>query len=144
MLIALEKLHGTMAALLGVAVVLGVSFVGRPINEGLFIFDFERALQYVDFDVIFLVMGMMIVIGIIEGTGIFQWLAYQAYRLSRGRPWLAGDGVDDHHFGGFCAAGQRDHHVAHDPHDAADWLGTGPQSPVTVATVGAGLQRGRH
>jgi Na+/H+ antiporter NhaD/arsenite permease-like protein len=42
----------------------------------------------VDFDVIFLVMGMMIVIGVIEDTGIFQWLAYQAYRLSRGRVWL--------------------------------------------------------
>jgi Na+/H+ antiporter NhaD/arsenite permease-like protein len=45
-------------------------------------------LGYVDFDVIFLVMGMMIVIAVIEETGIFQWLAYQAYRLSRGRLWL--------------------------------------------------------
>jgi Na+/H+ antiporter NhaD/arsenite permease-like protein len=33
-------------------------------------------------------MGMMIIIAIIEGTGIFQWLAFQAYRLSRGRTWL--------------------------------------------------------
>jgi Na+/H+ antiporter NhaD/arsenite permease-like protein len=87
-LIALEKLHNTMAALLGAAVVLGVSFVGRPLNPDLLIFDFEQALQYVDFDVIFLVMGMMIVIGILETTGIFQWMAYQAYRLSRGRAWL--------------------------------------------------------
>jgi Na+/H+ antiporter NhaD/arsenite permease-like protein len=87
-LIALEKLHNTMAALLGAAVVLGVSFVGRPLNPDLFILDFEQALQYVDFDVIFLVMGMMIVIGILETTGIFQWMAYQAYRLSRGRAWL--------------------------------------------------------
>jgi Na+/H+ antiporter NhaD/arsenite permease-like protein len=31
---------------------------------------------------------MMIVIAVIEGTGIFQWTAYQAYRLSRGRMWL--------------------------------------------------------
>jgi len=88
LLIAFEKLHSTMAALLGMAIVLGVSLVGRPINEGLFIFDLKQALQYVDFNVIFLVMGMMIAIGIIEETGIFQWLAYQAYRLSRGRPWL--------------------------------------------------------
>lgn len=88
LLIALEKLHNTMAALLGAAAVLGVSFVGRPFNPDLFILDFEQALQYVDFDVIFLVMGMMIVIGILETTGIFQWMAYQAYRLSRGRAWL--------------------------------------------------------
>lgn len=87
-LIALEKLHSTMAALLGAAVVLCTSFVGGAISHDLFIFDFERALEYVDFDVIFLVMGMMIVVGIIEETGIFQWLAYQAYRLSRGRAWL--------------------------------------------------------
>jgi Na+/H+ antiporter NhaD/arsenite permease-like protein len=88
LLIALEKLHNTMAALLGVAVVLGTSFVGGAINPDLFIFDFERAIEYVNFDVIFLVMGMMIVIGVIEETGIFQWLAYQAYRLSGGRAWL--------------------------------------------------------
>jgi len=87
-IIALEKLHNTMAALLGVAVVLGTSFVGGAINPNLFIFDFERALEYVNFDVIFLVMGMMIVIGVIEETGIFQWTAYQAYRLSGGRAWL--------------------------------------------------------
>jgi Na+/H+ antiporter NhaD/arsenite permease-like protein len=88
LLIALEKLHNTTAALLGAAIVLGISSVGRPLNASLFILDFEQALQYVDFDVIFLVMGMMIVIGILETTGIFQWTAYQAYRLSRGRAWL--------------------------------------------------------
>jgi Na+/H+ antiporter NhaD/arsenite permease-like protein len=87
-LIALEKLHKTTAALLGAALVLGVSFVGGAIHPNLFIFNFEQALGYVDFDVIFLVMGMMIVIAVIEETGIFQWLAYQAYRLSRGRLWL--------------------------------------------------------
>lgn len=88
LLIALEKLHNAMAALLGVAVVLGTSFVGGAIRPDLFIFDFERAIEYVNFDVIFLVMGMMIVVGVIEETGIFQWMAYQAYRLSGGRAWL--------------------------------------------------------
>ncbi len=87
-LIALEKLHNTMAALLGVAIILGTTFVGGAVSPDLFIFDFERALEYVDFNVIFLVMGMMIVIGVIEETGIFQWLAYQSYRLSGGRAWL--------------------------------------------------------
>jgi Na+/H+ antiporter NhaD/arsenite permease-like protein len=87
-LIALERLHKTTAALLGVALVLGASFVGGAITSDLLIFDFEQALGYVDFDVIFLVMGMMIVIAVIEETGIFQWMAYQAYRLSRGKLWL--------------------------------------------------------
>lgn len=87
-LIALERLHKTTAALLGMGMVLGFSLVGGTFNPDLFIFDFKQALGYVDFDVIFLVMGMMIVIGVIEETGIFQWLAYQAYRLSRGKVWL--------------------------------------------------------
>jgi Na+/H+ antiporter NhaD/arsenite permease-like protein len=87
-LIALERLHKTTAALLGVSLVLGVSFVGGAINPDLFIYNFEQALGYVDFGVIFLVMGMMIVIAVIEGTGIFQWMAYQAYRLSQGKMWL--------------------------------------------------------
>ncbi|HID61768.1 MAG TPA: TRAP transporter large permease subunit, partial [Anaerolineae bacterium] len=87
-LIVAERLHNTMAALLGVAIILGVSLAGRPLSEELFILDFEQAIEYVDFNVIFLVMGMMIVVGVIEETGIFQWMAYQAYRFSRGRLWL--------------------------------------------------------
>ena len=87
-LIAFERLHKTLAALLAIAVIFGVSLVGGSLTHTLFIFDFEQALTYVDFDVIFLLMGMMIVIGVIEETGVFQWLAYQAYRLSRGRVWL--------------------------------------------------------
>ena len=87
-LIALEKMHKTTAALLGAALVLGISFIGGAINPSFYIYSFEQALSYVDFDVIFLVMGMMIVIAVIEETGIFQWMAYQAYRLSAGRLWL--------------------------------------------------------
>ncbi len=87
-LIALEKLHNTLAALTGITIIFLVSYIATPFNERFFILDFEGALQYIDFDVIFLVMGMMIVIGILEETGIFQWLAYWAYRVSRGRVWL--------------------------------------------------------
>jgi Na+/H+ antiporter NhaD/arsenite permease-like protein len=87
-LIATGKLHNTLAALLGASVIFAVSYLGHPLTEDLYIFGFETALRYVDWNVIFLVMGMMIVIAVVERTGIFQWLAYQAYRLSRGRLWL--------------------------------------------------------
>jgi Na+/H+ antiporter NhaD/arsenite permease-like protein len=87
-LIATGKLHNTLSALLGASVLFAVSYLGHPLIEDLFIFDFQGALRYVDWNVIFLIMGMMIVIAVIERTGIFQWLAYQAYRLSRGRLWL--------------------------------------------------------
>ena len=87
-LIAFGKLHNTLAALLGMSAVFAVSYLGRPLSEELFIFSFRGALQYVDWNVIFLIMGMMIVIAVVERTGVFQWLAFTAYRLSRGRIWL--------------------------------------------------------
>ncbi|RME46071.1 MAG: citrate transporter [Chloroflexi bacterium] len=87
-LIALEVLHNTLAALVGVAIVFLTSYLGGAVSDDLFIFNFERAMVYIDWEVIFLVMGMMIVIAVVEGTGIFQWLAYFAYRVSRGKSWL--------------------------------------------------------
>jgi hypothetical protein len=87
-LIATGRLHNTLAALLGASLILAVSYLGRPILADLYIFDFTGALRYVDWNVIFLIMGMMIVITVVERTGIFQWLAFQAYRLSGGRLWL--------------------------------------------------------
>jgi Na+/H+ antiporter NhaD/arsenite permease-like protein len=84
-LIAFEVLHNTTATLLGVGVVFVASFILTPLWPDLYVFDFERALTFIDFEVIFLIMGMMIVIGIIEGTGVFQWLTYRAYQISRGR-----------------------------------------------------------
>ncbi len=87
-LVVTERLHSTAAALLAAAVVLVVSLAGRAIDEGLFVIDFEGAIGYVDFEVIFLVLGMMIIVGTIERTGIFQWTAYQAYRISKGKLWL--------------------------------------------------------
>jgi len=88
LLIALEILHSTTAALAGMSAVFIVSYVGGLFDPGFFIFTFERGLSYINWEVIFLVMGMMIIVAIIEATGIFQWMAFQAYRLSRGRTWL--------------------------------------------------------
>jgi Na+/H+ antiporter NhaD/arsenite permease-like protein len=88
LVIAFEKLHSTTAALAGLSAVFLFSVIGGALNPDFYIFDFERALTYINWEVIFLVMGMMILIAVIEGTGIFQWTAFQAYRLSRGRVWL--------------------------------------------------------
>lgn len=87
-LIASGQLHNTLASLLGAALLLGISYLGAPFRSDLFIFNFTEALNYVDWNVVFLIMGMMIVIAVVERTGIFQWLAYMAYRISGGRTWL--------------------------------------------------------
>jgi hypothetical protein len=70
-LIATERLHNTLVALLGMAVIFLVSYIGAPISPDMFILDFEQALHYINFEVFFLVMGMMVVIGLVEETGIF-------------------------------------------------------------------------
>ncbi len=88
LLIAFERLHSTTAALVGLSLIFTVSYIGGAINSDFYIFTFERALSYINWEVIFLVMGMMIIIAVIERTGIFQWLAFQAYRLSGGRVWM--------------------------------------------------------
>ncbi len=88
LMIAFEFLHSATAALGGISIILLVSYIGGAIHPSLTILTFEQALGYINWDVIFLVMGMMIIIATIEGTGVFQWMAFQAYRLSRGRSWL--------------------------------------------------------
>jgi Na+/H+ antiporter NhaD/arsenite permease-like protein len=87
-IIATGKLHNTLAALVGASLIFAVSYLATPLIEDLYIFDFPTALSYVDWNVIFLIMGMMIFIAVVERTGIFQWMAYQAYRISGGRLWL--------------------------------------------------------
>lgn len=87
-LIITERMHSTLAALLGAGTLLFISLAGRVFGEQLFIYDFDRAITYIDFNVIFLVLGMMIIVGTIERTGIFQWIAYHSYRISGGRLWL--------------------------------------------------------
>jgi Na+/H+ antiporter NhaD/arsenite permease-like protein len=87
-LIALETLPNATAALLGITLIFGATFFGGKFVPDLYIISFDRALTYINWEVIFLVMGMMIVVSVIESTGLFQWLAFQAYRWSRGQPVL--------------------------------------------------------
>ena len=88
LLIAFEKVHSTTAALIGLSSIFMITYVLGNIWEDFYIIDFERALTYINWEVIFLVMAMMIVIAVMERTGIFQWTAFQAYRISRGKTWL--------------------------------------------------------
>ncbi|NDU73324.1 hypothetical protein GWI34_11850 [Actinomadura sp. DSM 109109] len=41
----------------------------------------------IDWNVIFLLLGMMIIVGIVKGTGLFDYLAIWAAKRSRGRPY---------------------------------------------------------
>jgi len=72
--IATGKLHNTLSALLGASLIYFISYLGEPINHELFVFNFQQSLTYIDWNVIFLIMGMMIIIAVVENTGIFQWM----------------------------------------------------------------------
>jgi Na+/H+ antiporter NhaD/arsenite permease-like protein len=87
-LIATGLLHNTLSSLFGAAFLFVISYLGGALTPNLFIFNFSEAVTYVDWNVIFLIMGMMIVIAVVERTGIFQWMALRAYRVSGGRTWL--------------------------------------------------------
>lgn len=83
-LISTSVLHETIAAFLGVAVLFGISYFVGSSNGDYWIIGFHKAVEYIDFDVIFLLMTMMIFMAVMSQTGVFQWMAYQTFRLARG------------------------------------------------------------
>ncbi len=87
-LIAFELLHRTIAAMLGASGMLLISYTLGTINPEYHIFSFEGAIGSIDMNVIFLLMGMMIIVGILKNTGVFQWCAYVSYKLAGGRVFL--------------------------------------------------------
>jgi Na+/H+ antiporter NhaD/arsenite permease-like protein len=72
-LIATERVHKTLAALAG-----GIAMVLLGIISQ------EQAFEAIDFNVIFLLAGMMILAGIVRKTGVFGWLAVRAARVAGG------------------------------------------------------------
>ncbi len=87
-LIAFELLHRTIAAMLGAALMLLISHTIGTIWPAFHIFSFERAVEAIDMNVIFLLMGMMVIVGVLKHTGVFQWCAYISYKLARGKVFL--------------------------------------------------------
>jgi Na+/H+ antiporter NhaD/arsenite permease-like protein len=87
-LIAFELMHRTLAAFLGAALIMFISYVAGTFNKGYFILSFEDAMRAIDLNVIFLLMGMMIIVGVLKKTGLFQWLAYKSFALARGNIFI--------------------------------------------------------
>jgi len=73
-LIVSERIHRTISALLG-----GLAMI-------LFVLPQEQAFNAIDWNVIFLLAGMMIIANVLKETGLFQWIALQAVRVGKGDP----------------------------------------------------------
>ena len=75
--IATEKINKTIIAVIGASLMLCLKLV-----------TFEQAIASVDFNVIFLLVGMMTSVSILSKTGFFEWAATSIAKQSRGNPIL--------------------------------------------------------
>ncbi len=76
-LITFEIINKTLAALLGASIFLAFSFLHQ-----------EEAFKLIDWNVIFLLISMMIIVGITKDTGLFQFVAIKLAKLSRGNGFV--------------------------------------------------------
>jgi len=79
-LIVTERIHRVAAALGGAGIMLAAGVVGA---EDAF-FSEETG---VDWNVIFLLLGMMIIVGVLRETGVFEFLAISAAKRAKGKPF---------------------------------------------------------
>lgn len=74
-LIILEKFPISVLAMLGAVIMVMTGVLGA-----------EEAFKAIDLNVIFLLVGMMIMVSILAETGLFEWIAIKATQLVRGEP----------------------------------------------------------
>jgi Na+/H+ antiporter NhaD/arsenite permease-like protein len=87
-IISFEWMHRTLAALLGAVLVLFITYTLGSFDKSYYILSFADAVGAVDLNVIFLLLGMMIFVGVLKKTGMFQFLAYKAYAWARGNVFV--------------------------------------------------------
>ena len=74
-LIIWEKFPISVLAMLGAVLMVVTGVLGA-----------EEAFQAIDLNVIFLLVGMMIMVSILAETGLFEWIAIKATQLVKGEP----------------------------------------------------------
>lgn len=75
-----ERIHRTVIAIAGAVamIVLGTFF---------HFYGVEEAIESVDFNTLGLLFGMMVIVVILEKTGLFQYLGIWTAKKTRGNPW---------------------------------------------------------
>jgi Na+/H+ antiporter NhaD/arsenite permease-like protein len=79
LLIATERINKVKAALGGAAVVVAIGILG---SDDIF---YSRETG-IDWDVIFLLLGMMVIVGVLRQTGVFEYTAIWAAKRAKGSP----------------------------------------------------------
>jgi len=70
--------------MVGGSLLLLITYTAGTFFPDYFILSFEDAIKAIDMNVIFLLMAMMIIVGVMKKTGIFQWLALKSFEAARG------------------------------------------------------------
>jgi len=83
--IASEKIQKSVVALVGASLtmLLGLIPFGGEAGDGKL---FKGVFEYVDFQVIFLLIGMMIIVNIASKSGVFKWMALNLLKITKGHP----------------------------------------------------------
>lgn len=71
-----EKVHRTVAAMAGAILLLVTG-----------ILSLDSAIGYVDVNTLGVLVGMMLFVGIVKNSGIFEYIAIKSAKLAKGRPW---------------------------------------------------------
>lgn len=70
------KIHNTVAAITGAALLVLTH-----------VLSIEDCVNAVDIETICILVGMMLFVAVIKNSGIFEYIAIKAAKLSKGRPW---------------------------------------------------------
>ncbi len=82
-LIIFETVHRTLAAAVGgLAAVVALNYFTNEPSLSL-----KAVTTMIDWETIGLLLGMMVMVGVISHTGVFEWFAVEAYKKSEGSIW---------------------------------------------------------
>jgi Na+/H+ antiporter NhaD/arsenite permease-like protein len=79
-LILTERIHRTIVAMASAAVMMAAGLLMGLYSQ-------EQAMNATDFYTVGLLLGMMILVSVLEPTGLFEYLAVRAGQISKGDPW---------------------------------------------------------
>lgn len=81
-----ERIHRTVIGLFGAVAMIAVGTLIKD-DSGHGFYGFEDAIHAVDFNTIGLLFGMMVIVAILEETGVFQYLGIWTAKKTKGNPW---------------------------------------------------------
>lgn len=72
-----EKVHRALAAVAGATLLLIFG-----------ILDVESLASYIDYNTVGILIGMMLFVSVVKISGLFEYIAIKAAKISKGRPWV--------------------------------------------------------